>query len=312
MNGRQVAVIAAFLALAGCERAPPPPEGPAPEVGPIVVYAPAGASAPLTAAFEAYTADTGVRVSARFDDSDANVSAVIERRDDPPADLLVTADVHGIWLAGMEGALRPTPRDLAAVPGDPDGAWIAIAVRKAVLVYDARAVGPGTVRSYEDLASESLKGRVCVLSSAQPLSRTVVANMIARLGARPAERAVRGWLANLAAPPFGSEDALVAAIAGGDCAIGIVGQSAGADERTGLLRYVEPPVPAVEITGAGIGRHAHSPEGAAGLLAWLADHAALPGATRAAGLDAESANTLSAGGWGAADAVKLAERAGYR
>jgi len=71
-------------------------------------------------------------------------------------------------------------------------------------------------------------------------------------------------------------------------------------------------VPAVEVIGAGVGRHAHAPERAAALLEWLVTQAALPGAPRDAALGEAAADGMVNGGWGADDAVKLAERAGYR
>ena len=53
-------------------------------------------------------------------------------------------------------------------------------------------------------------------------NRALLAMLIGDLGERPAERVVRGWLRNLALPPFKESARLQAALESGECGVAIV------------------------------------------------------------------------------------------
>lgn len=301
--------------LAACDAPPEPAKPPETVARPsLVVYAPAALESDLAPVFADYNETAGVTVTAHYVSAPEGILAA--GLDRPSADLLIVAGAGAAARAVDEGTLRPVAAAIGMVPPrlrDPDGAWLAIRWRPAVIAYDRRALSAAELGSYDGLAAPSFTGRLCLSTFEEPVNRAVIASLIHDLDVRPAERVVRGWLANLARPVFASEAELLHAIAGGQCAAGIVQRPADDDPAlTGTLRFLTPPAPAGELAAAGVARHAAQPVRALALLDWLATEARLPGAAReAAAADLPGADTAVTA-WRYEDARKLAERAGYR
>jgi len=308
----------------------------APSPGPLVVYASYADEAYLPDLFAGFTSDTGIRVNVQYGDAAANVDMVIENRGSPPADLLLTSGVVGAWRAAEEGALRPLGSQLVRkiVPArlrDADDYWTAVTFRTAQIVFRTEKISAGDVEHYEDLAGPTFQGQLCLSSSGLAVNRAVIAMLIRRYGARPTETVVRGWIGNLAVPPFRSEAALLQAIDAGACDVGIVSSS--------RLRMNQPqaaehgivaatPTPAYANAEAiGITRHAREPEAARRLIEWMLSPAVQSQHSRQT--STYPVNALAHGqktSWSVQpgesnvaklavfddDAVRLAERAGYR
>ena len=130
---------------------------------------------------------------------------------------------------------------------------------------------------------------------------------------------MRGWVANLAVPPFDTEQELLAALESGTCAAAIVSSGIAATGRNVALRTPDQTSAAAEAMG--ITRHARNPEGAAQLVDWLLQHkvqarhaaavAASPAATDVEGIGPRTAAIVQAAS-GDMEAGLLAERARYR
>ncbi len=305
----------AVALLAACD-APPdtPSESDPANHASLVVFAPAALEAELVPVFAGYTAAAGVAVAAHYVAAPGDILAA--GLDRPPADLLIVAGADAAARAADEGTLRPVAAATGTVPPslrDPDGAWLAIRWRPAVIAYDVRALPATELASYEGLAAPGFTGRLCLSTFEEPVNRAVIASLVNELGAGPAERVVRGWLANLARPVYATEAELLEAIAGGQCAAGIVLRPAGHDPaRTGTLRFWMPPAPAGELAAAGVARHAAQPEQALALLDWLVTDARLSGAARETDAEELPGSDAAVTAWFYEDAQKLAERAGYR
>lgn len=278
MRAPRLAVV--VLMVAGCGDGAAPPAAPPVSRAPVVVYASYADENYLAELFSAFTAETGIRVVVENGEPEAVVARVIEDRGAPPADLLIAPGVAGAWRAADEGALRPfgDAAITSRVPDryrDTDGYWVATLVNPALLVYHASAESPDAAQAYTDLADERLAGRVCLSSSSLAINRVVVAMLIDRLGAREAELVVRGWVRNLALPPYATEGALLDAIEAGTCGIGIA--SAGAALPRHASRTDTPSnfaIPAgsfADVEAIGIARHAREPELALALAEWLLD-----------------------------------------
>lgn len=316
MTVRRIATLAIALLAAACGRATDP-EPDANSAARLVVYAPAATEARLQPALSAYREATGADVDARYVDGLPDL--VIDAVDDPPADLLVLAGAGDAVRAVDEGALRPLAKDVAieVVPqrlSDPDGGWLAIGWEPAVIAYDVRQFEADDVDAYIRLADPAFAGRLCIASTSAPVSLSVVAALIGELGVRPAERVVRGWLANLSLPVFESPADLPDAVADGRCGAAIVPGSQRHEVRgtTSVVRFETPAAPAGVVLAAGVARHASHPEEALRLLEWLATEAPLAGAVREVDARDQPAADTAATGWLYEEARKLAERAGYR
>lgn len=329
IRGVANAVFMVVLAACGSPEQEPANQGPRPE--PVVVYASHDDAAYWPGLFAGFTRDTGIRVTVKHGDAERIVADVIAKRGSPPADVLLTPGVAGIWRAADEGTLLPLSSDLVRAQveerfRDPDGYWTAVSHRAAEIVTDPDVVAPVEIAHYEELSRPEYKGLLCLSSSALSVNRSIIAMLIRKHGARPAEIIVRGWVANLAIPPLDTEAKLMQAIAAGTCALGIV--SAPEAERhlaaSGAARLARiTPTPAyADVEAVGINRHAREPDAARRLVEWMLApefqrahseasmqrSVLLPG-----GADQASAqNAVATIGAFDQEAVLLAERARYR
>jgi len=283
----------------------------------LVVYAAYDDKTYLPALFMQFTQDTGTVVIVRNGEVPGIVDDVILKRTEPPADVLITPSVAGAWRVAEESELRPiysaAVENVPAALKDPEKYWSALSYRTAVVVYDPEQVAAAELGAYEELSAESLRRKLCLTSSGLAINRAVISMLINKLGKREAELAVRGWVANLAQPPFASEEQLLRAITAGECGVGIVSSDALAGSRLAMHRPAEI---YFDIEAAGVTRHARNPDAAVALIEWLlgaetqARHSAQTGrqpATEATGL----APIVTAAA-GLEAATTLAERARYR
>jgi len=312
------------LALTGCTQesvAPEvqPAEAEAPAADPVVVYSAYEDKTYLPALFNEFTQETGIVVVVRNGEVPGIVDDVIASSVDPLADVLITPSAFSIWRVAEEGELRPNYSEqvVANVPAwlrDPDKYWLALGYRQAEIVYDAAQFESADLTSYEGLAAESLRRKLCLSSSSLTINRSVIAMLIGKLGRRDAELAVRGWVANLALPPFDTEAALVQALARGECAVGIVSSGLTAGTR---LQALVPEEAYVDIEAAGVTRHARNPEAAFKLVDWLVSadiqqrHAEQTAQLPLSSDAPAGHNVIQAAARGE-EASKLTERARYR
>lgn len=230
---------------------------------------------------------------------------VINKQDAPRADVLLTSSTYDIWRAGDLGALRPieqaTLERVNSENRDPDKSWVALGWVSATIGVVKDAEVP-LITTYHDLGSPQLVGQLCLTSSALPLNRALIAMLIADLGVKPAERAVRSWTRNLALPPFPSESALLEAVAAGTCKVAIISDAA---DGTGLDRiYPEPTYR--NIRAIGVSRHAQNADAAHAFVDWMLSDLTPQKPNHSNG------RNIGIAGWRDEDARLLAERAGYR
>jgi len=302
------------LLTACCTGCGQPPESESIEVRkePVVVYAAFEDDAALVDATQRYTDETGVLVIVRRGTATGIVDDMIKNRVSPPADVLVTRSVVDAWRAADESALRPLFSEPARehVPAwarDPDDLWFGTQVRSAVIVHDIAGLQAKDVPDVDALAEPRFSGTLCLSSSEMSVNRTVIAVMLSELDVRPAELVVRGWMKNLAVPPFDDEAQLIRAIESGACGIGIVSNTA-LDIANSDLERILPATWYADVEAVGIARHARNPDGATRLVEWLLADSEL---TEVVGDPSVNRENVSVVAWHYEDAVKLAERARY-
>lgn len=296
------AILLGALLLNACESKQP---SGAPVREPVVVYAHGSPDdARLEPLFAAFTRASGIPVTVRYGESGALTEDVIADRGAPPADVLLTSNVADVWRAADRGALRPIAaaslERVTPATRDPDGLWAAFDAYYAS-VGVARRIARPQFSSYEHLAESKLRGEMCLSSSTLPVNRAVIATLIAKMGAQEAERVVRGWVRNLALPPFDTEEQLIAALRSGQCGYGIFSDTI----ETGKLRRHDPSNRYYNVEGLGIARHARYPDSAQVLVEWMLAQDRRPSGNG----EALDVGTV---GWLDEDARRLAERAGYR
>jgi iron(III) transport system substrate-binding protein len=226
--------------------------------------------------------------------------------------VLATRSVIDAWRAADESALRPLYSEPARehVPAwarDPDDLWFGTKAHSAVIAHNLADGHADGVADVGTLAEPRFAGMLCLSSSAIPVNRTVIATMIGELGDRPAELVVRGWIKNLAVPPFDDEAQLIKAIESGVCGIGIVSNTA-LDIATADLERLVPASWYADVETLGIARHARNPDGAAEFVEWLLANSVLGSVVGDSSVSRENVSVVA---WHSEDAIKLAERARY-
>lgn len=204
-----------------------------------------------------------------------------------PADVLITVDAGNLWQASQQNLLQPLQSSVLekAIPAhlkDPGNQWFGLSVRARTIVYDKVRVNPKDLSTYEDLASPQWRGKLCLRTSKKVYNQSLVAMLIQEYGEARTEAMVRGWMANLATDVFADDTALIKAIAAGQCQVGIVNTY-----YLGRLIDTNPSLPVglfwanqtgsgvhVNISGAGITKHAKNRAGAQQLIEFLASDAA--------------------------------------
>jgi iron(III) transport system substrate-binding protein len=180
---------------------------------------------PKEPAFEAFTKKTGITLKV-FHASDAELFERLRAEGDrTPADVLVTVDAGNLWNAARAGYLAPvdSPELATNIPAhlrDPQGRWVALAVRARTILYTPTRVQPEELSTYAGLGDPKWKGRLCLRSSTHVYNQSLLATMIKRYGEPRTEEIVRGWVANQ--PTLINGDAkILEAIAAGQCDVGV-------------------------------------------------------------------------------------------
>jgi len=297
--------------------------------------------------FDAYTRETGVQIKFITDKEGPLMARLKAEGKNTPADVLLTVDAGNLWQASEEGLLRPIKSKVLEtnVPAhlrDPDHEWFGLSVRARTMVYNSSKVKPGELTTYEDLASPKWKGRLCLRTSKKVYNQSLVAMMIHEYGEGKTEDMVRGWVANLATSPFPDDTKAMEAVAAGQCDVTIVNTY-----YFGRLMEKSPNLPLaifwpnqnlknksagvhVNISGAGVTRHAKNPAGAQKLIEWLSSDKAqnmFADVNMEYPVNPKVAPDQKVAAWGTfrqnlvnvkqagslqANAVKLMDRAGYK
>lgn len=322
----------ALVALAGCDRGS----------SELLVYSSRNEQL-IKPMFDRYTEQTGQRIRFVTDDAGPLIERLAAEGKNSPADILITVDAGDLWHAAERGLLRKVESDVleSNIPErlrDPSGRWFGISVRARTIVHSSERVQPAELSSYEALAEEKWRGRLCLRTSKSVYNQSLVAMMIAAHGEAETEGIVKGWVANLATEPFANDTRLMEAIIAGQCDVGVVNTY-----YFGRLQRDKGEVPLqlfwaqladggvhVNISGAGVTSAAPHAEQAQKFLEWLSQPEAqalfasanleypasptVPSDPRVAAwgnFRASELNVAKAGELQSA-AVRLMDRAGYR
>jgi iron(III) transport system substrate-binding protein len=290
-----------------------------------------------------FSAQTGIEVRYITDAAGPLLARLESEKDATPADIFMTVDAGNLWQAQQRGLLRPiesAPLE-ANVPAHlqaPGNEWFGLSSRARTIIYSTERVKPADLSTYEALADSRWKGRLCLRSAKKVYNQSLVATLIAALGEERTETVVKGWVANLATDPYADDTMTMQAIVSGQCDLAIVNTY-----YFGRLQLENPQVPLalfwpnqadrgvhMNISGAGITKHAKNPAAAQALLEYLSSEKAqyrfaelnqeypvnpsvkaAPGVLAWGTFKADPVNIEVAGRLQEA-AIKLMDRAGYR
>ncbi|WP_374646720.1 Fe(3+) ABC transporter substrate-binding protein [Tabrizicola sp.] len=234
---------------------------------------------------DAFTAETGIAVNVAFVDK-GMAERLVAEGDRSPADLVLTVDIARLLQIAEAGVLQPVQSDVleANIPEtlrDPNDLWFGLTSR-ARIVYAAKdRVQPGEVTTYEDLASDKWKGRICSRSGLSDYNIALLGAVIVHHGEEEATKWAEGLKANLARKPEGGDRDQVKAIAAGECDIAIgntyyIGQMLADPEQAPAAEAVTIVFPTFEnggthlnISGVAMTKSAPNKENALKFMEWL-------------------------------------------
>ena len=232
--------------------------------------------------FDAYTAKTGVPVKFITDKEAPLLARLQAEGENTPADLLITVDAGNLWQAEQEGVLKPLQSAVidANIPAQyrsSTGSWTGLSLRARTIFYSTERVKPSELSTYEALADKNWEGRLCLRTSKKVYNQSLTATLIETHGAAKTEEIVKGWVNNLATDVFADDTALLQAIDAGQCDVGITNTY-----YYGRLHKQQPDLKVkpywpnqndrgvhVNLSGAGVTKHAPHAEAAQKLLEWM-------------------------------------------
>ncbi len=293
--------------------------------------------------FDAYSEKTGISIKFITDKEGPLLQRLRAEGSRTPADLLITVDAGNLWQAAQLGLLQKTVSNTLKtnIPEhlrDPENRWFGFSVRARTIVYNTKKVDPSSLSSYENLGDKKWANRLCLRTSKKVYNQSLVAMMIAELGTAQTEKIVHSWVQNLATSVFSNDTKVMEAIAAGQCDVGIINSY-----YFGRLMKNKPSLPLalfwpnqgdrgvhVNISGAGLVKHAKNVKEATHFLEWLstkeaqnlfadgnqeypANQKVKPHPTVAAwGEFKQDLINVSKAGELQSEAVKLMDRAGYK
>ena len=237
-----------------------------------------------------FTNQTGIEIK-RVDGKDDALIARLEQEGAlSPADLFITVDAGRLWRAEQSGLFEAVDSKILTqkIPSNlrsAGGEWFGFSSRARVLVYNKDKIKDGALTSYDDLADPIYKGRVCVRSSGNIYNQSLLASMIAQNGAQTAKEWAKKLLSNLARSPQGGDSDQIKAAAAGVCDVALVNsyylfrmQRSDSDEDKSIVQNLGVVFPGqeeggtgthVNISGAGVLKHAKNKEAAIKFLEYL-------------------------------------------
>ena len=232
--------------------------------------------------FEAFTKDTGVKVEYLTGKGGALIERLKLEGANTPADMFMTVDAGNLWYVGSQDLFQPVQTETlkSNIPShlrDPDGLWTGLSVRARTIVYSTDRVNSADLSTYADLSASKWKGKLCLRTSKKIYTKSLVASVIYNHGEDKAGDIISGWVNNLAATPNAKDSHVMNAILAGQCDVGLVNTY-----YFGRLVAKKPNAPLklfwanqnttgvhVNVSGAGVTKHATNVKGATRLLEWL-------------------------------------------
>jgi iron(III) transport system substrate-binding protein len=232
--------------------------------------------------FELYTKETGVRIKYITDKAPVLLQRIKAEGENTPADLLITVDAGNLWHAAKQGVLQPIPSEIliSNIPShlrDPENKWFGLSLRARTIVYSTKRVQPDELSTYEDLSKSAWEEKLVLRTSKKVYNQSLVAMLIKEHGEDETIKILKGWVGNLAAPPFSNDTKVMEAIIAGQGDVGIVNTY-----YYGRLAKKDPTIPIalfwpnqssggvhVNVSGAGVVAASKNKDAAVAFLEWL-------------------------------------------
>ena len=236
--------------------------------------------------FEQFTKETGININYRTGKDGILIQTIKTEKESTPADVLITVDAGNLWYAKSQGILasiksKELNKNIPKHLRDSDNNWFAFSIRARTIVYHKDKVKPEEIISYENLAKEKWRGRLCLRTSKKVYNQSLVSMLIHELGEEQAKNVVAGWTKN-AVTITKNDTKLLNAIEAGQCDVGIANTY-----YLGRIQKKNPDYPVkiywpnqksygvhINVSGAGIVKYSKKKDLAKRFLEWLSNKSA--------------------------------------
>lgn len=238
--------------------------------------------------FKRFEEKTGIKVNVKKDKDDKLIQLLQTEGENTQADVLVTVDAGRLYYATeldllqsvtSEGLEKNVPENFR----ESDGYWYGLTKRARVIAYSLERVKPEQLSTYEALTNPEWKGKISIRSSGNIYNQSLMASIIANSGEEKALEWAKGIVANMWQEPKGNDRDQIKNIALGKADVALVNtyymgkllNSSNEMEKEAAAKVAlffpnqEDRGTHVNISGAGITKHAKNKENAVKLLEFL-------------------------------------------
>ena len=244
-----------------------------------------------------FTKATGIKIN-RVDSDDAGILARLTAEGAAsPADVVLLVDAARLGKADTDGLFRPIksavleaaiPVQLRAKSSAEGTTWFGFSTRARIVVYNKMQVKKSDVDTYEALADPKNKGLLCTRSGSHPYNLSLFGAVTEHLGEVKTEAWLKGLVANMARAPRGGDTDQIKSVASGECGVALTNsyylarmmrstdpQDKAAVEKIGVVFPNQQTWGThVNVTGAGVAKHAKNLPNAVKFMEYLASPAA--------------------------------------
>jgi iron(III) transport system substrate-binding protein len=179
------------------------------------------------ALFKKFSAQSGIKINVVEGQDDELIERIKTEGVNSPADVFITVDAGRLWRAEQKQLFQAVDSKVLEqrIPANlrhPKGYWFGLTKRARAIAYSKDKVQPSQLSTYEALAAPQWKGKVCVRSSNNVYNQSLLGSMIESKGAAATEVWAKGLVQNFARPPQGGDIDQIKAIAVGECEVGLV------------------------------------------------------------------------------------------
>ncbi len=239
--------------------------------------------------FAEFEEETGIKVNVVSANADELIQKMTLEGENSPADVLITVDAGRLHRAKTGGLLQSIESEtldniVASNLKDKDNQWYGLTYRARVIVYNPETINPDSIATYEALANPALKGKVLIRSSDNVYNQSLLASIIAHQGEEGATEWAQGVVNNMARDPKGGDRDQVKAIAAGEGDVAVINSyylgnmlNSSSEEEVEAGNKVKILFPNqsgrgthINVSGAGVAKHAPNKENAIKFIEYLA------------------------------------------
>ena len=176
---------------------------------------------------EQFTNETGIKVNLLSGNAQELMERIDIEGEDSPADIFMTVDAGVLWQAAERDILAKIDSEILNenIPAhlrDSKNEWFGLSKRARTIVFSSDQFKDNDFSTYEDLADQKWKGKLCLRTSKKVYNRSLIASMIEVYGFDKSKEVVSGWVSNLATEVFSNDTNALKAVSSGQCGVTIV------------------------------------------------------------------------------------------